>query len=406
MILRTVPNIIDIAKKSQYLAVLDIYGGKVYGGGVDRLLPQKIYTARKSVEWMQDLDGQIAEVRATATITVTSVPSDGANIAVTVDDPILGSIVLGSYTKVTGDSTTALLAQSIATALLANTYNYTIGATGSEIIITCPSGRGADINGGGRLTVSATVVGETAAIATLNTNSLTGISEGVEITMQVNDSSLGVITIGTYTTQAGDNVAATLAPRIAAAVTLQGYTAVASGDNMVVTARTGLGAAMNGLGLFLTWPVSGNVSTTFGGGVTGIGIIPNTLDQFSGGVDTSSGDADLQKVSNYLYWLCSKYALKSQGISGSGSVAPIVEPTDELPVYDFEVTTTSFIVAGQTVKSIPLFEGRQIQLFRGGIIQSTADVGGAYYDWDSVTATLTLINGEAQLGEVIQIYPV
>ncbi len=52
----TVAQIIDIAKKSQYLAQNDIANQGLFGGGVDLLLPNKIYNIRKSVEYWYELD--------------------------------------------------------------------------------------------------------------------------------------------------------------------------------------------------------------------------------------------------------------------------------------------------------------------------------------------------------------
>ncbi len=401
----SVSDIIEIAEKSQYLAAIDIQKKGLLGGGVDEKLPIMIYTVRKSVDWMQTNDAVRSETAATATITITSVPDDGSNITVTVNDPILGSINLGSYTKVSGDSTVNTLAQSIATELGNNTYNYGISVDENVITIQAAPGRGDDINGGGRLTVSASTTSETAATATVNCNSLTSIAEGTLITVQAEDSEDGFITIGTYTTQSGDGVASTLAGRLAAAITLEGYSAVQSGDNMVVTARSGLGADMNGQDLFLSWPVSGNLTTTFSGGVDGIGIIPNTLTQFSGGIPASDGDENLIKTANYLYWLCGGYALTAQGISGTGSVSPIASAPSAPPPYDFEVTNTSFIIAGQSNKTINAFIGYNIQFYRNGQLQSINNTGGTYYTWNSVTGLITLF-GEAQEGEIFQIYPV
>jgi hypothetical protein len=52
----TTNDIIDIAKVSQYLVNLDIIKGGLYGNGIDLNLPQKIYSVRKNVEWLFDLD--------------------------------------------------------------------------------------------------------------------------------------------------------------------------------------------------------------------------------------------------------------------------------------------------------------------------------------------------------------
>lgn len=52
----SISEIITIAKISQYLASNAIRSGGIFGGGVDRLLPRKIYNVRKDVEWMYGID--------------------------------------------------------------------------------------------------------------------------------------------------------------------------------------------------------------------------------------------------------------------------------------------------------------------------------------------------------------
>lgn len=48
----TIPQIIRIAKISQYLCANEIGGGGLYGAGIDLKLPRKLYLVRKNVEWM------------------------------------------------------------------------------------------------------------------------------------------------------------------------------------------------------------------------------------------------------------------------------------------------------------------------------------------------------------------
>lgn len=52
----TVTEIINIARASQYLATVAIGRGGLYGGGIDKLLPRKIYAIRKDVEWLFGID--------------------------------------------------------------------------------------------------------------------------------------------------------------------------------------------------------------------------------------------------------------------------------------------------------------------------------------------------------------
>jgi len=119
----------------------------------------------------------------------------------------------------------------------------------------------------------------------------------------------------------------------------------------------------------------------------------------------SSTDTSLIQTSNYLYALCAPYnqqAINMLAISG-GSISP-VSPINSPEPYDFEVTSSSFIVDGQSVKNIPLFRGYNLLFIRGNIPQSQVNIGGNYFTWDKNTGDLQIF-GAAQLGEIIQLYP-
>lgn len=62
----TVSEIISIAKVSQYLAQVDILKKGLFGGGIDRLLPRKLYCIRKNVEWMYEVDAADTTLTATS----------------------------------------------------------------------------------------------------------------------------------------------------------------------------------------------------------------------------------------------------------------------------------------------------------------------------------------------------
>jgi len=407
--LKSVSTIIDLAKKSQYLALIDIANGGLYGRGVDPKLPAKLYWNRKTVERVQDMDGIYAEERATATITIDAIGVTGVTFEVIVNDPELGEISLGLYTQVGGDTTTAILASSIYTELTNNAYEYEISVDDNVITITAPEGYGDTINGDNRLSVEASTVAEVAATATFNCTSLIGLSLGTEISIQVEYPASTYTEIGTYTTVSGDNVAATLAANLVVALTgnPEGYgVAVDSSINLRVTAVAGQGADINGNELFFSWNGGLNsAATTFSGGVTESDGIESTLAQFSGGVTASTGDENLRRCANYLYWLCGGYALTAQGISGEGGVAPIVANFDLPEPYDFTVSNTSFIIAGQQSKSITNFITYNILFVRGGIVQSKNDPGdgSSYYTWNSTTGLFN-VYPEAALGETFLIY--
>lgn len=52
----TTLEIINIAKISEYLAQVDVAKGAMFGQRVTPLTPKILYTERKAVEWMYDLD--------------------------------------------------------------------------------------------------------------------------------------------------------------------------------------------------------------------------------------------------------------------------------------------------------------------------------------------------------------
>jgi hypothetical protein len=59
-------QVIRIAKVSQYLAENDIDKKGLYGGGMDLLLPKKLYSIRKNVSWMYQMNPSDSSLQATA----------------------------------------------------------------------------------------------------------------------------------------------------------------------------------------------------------------------------------------------------------------------------------------------------------------------------------------------------
>ena len=90
------------------------------------------------------------ETKATAIQTVTTVGTNGDVVTIKFTNPIDNSVVtLGTYTKVSGDSTALLVATAIVAAINANTYltgfTATVGATGA-FTITAKAGLGSSVN--------------------------------------------------------------------------------------------------------------------------------------------------------------------------------------------------------------------------------------------------------------------
>ena len=111
-------------------------------------------------------------------------------------------------------------------------------------------------------------------------------------------------------------------------------------------------------------------------------------------------------VANYLYWLCGKFALEGQFIItgvGGGTVIPIMPGSTPKPL-EFEVTTSSFMVNGQSTVSIPSFIGYNLLFVRSNVPQSIIDMGGSYFSWSKVTGQFVCYPA-AVSGELFQLYP-
>lgn len=118
-------------------------------------------------------------------------------------------------------------------------------------------------------------------------------------------------------------------------------------------------------------------------------------------------DDRLIPIANYLYWLCDRWVLIAQNITGSGgAVAPIAGNT-QTP-YEFIVdASTSFIIDGQSSKTITAFIGFNVIFVRNNITQSTVDLGGgsSYFNWSKSTGLFTIFPAAFE-NELFQIYPV
>ena len=120
-----------------------------------------------------------------------------------------------------------------------------------------------------------------------------------------------------------------------------------------------------------------------------------------------STDTRLIPIANYLYWLCDRWALIAQNISGNGGSVATISGTTQTP-YEFIVdASTSFIISGQSSQTITAFIGFNVIFVRNNITQSTVDAGGgsSYYSWNKSTGLFT-ISPAAVLTELFQIYPV
>ena len=105
--------------------------------------------------------------------------------------------------------------------------------------------------------------------------------------------------------------------------------------------------------------------------------------------------------------LCGQYIFEAQEATGSGGSITPITPSNAPDEYDFEVSASSFIADGDSsVTFPPSWEGFNILFVRNNITQSKVNQGGTYFSWDKTTRTFTLINGNANTGELFQIYPI
>lgn len=144
---RSVLDIINIAKVSQYLAANDVANGELYGKRAVGNLPIILYVERKAVEWRYNKEGVTIAQSAISTITVDSLEGEGTGYLFEITDPQLGLITLGEYTEASGDTDTTILAASITAELNNNSYGYTFTSIGDEIFCTAPLRLGGAVNG-------------------------------------------------------------------------------------------------------------------------------------------------------------------------------------------------------------------------------------------------------------------
>jgi hypothetical protein len=241
------------------------------------------------------------ETKATATYILTNAGTAGDKINFTITEPLGITVDLGTYTKVTADSTVNSLGDSIAAMINAGTkdHGYTCVNTTGSLVIKARAGLGIYLNGTLPLvaTISAGAImagnfDEVAAIAYyLVTNKGT---DADTIKLQVVESVTVTVELGTYTKITGDDtvtkVAAALKLMVNTGTATHHYTSDNTAGNFKLIARPGLGTQLNS-GSPLVVTLGGNITPTIAG----------TITQFSGGsvLNFSGGIASLQAVWHY-----------------------------------------------------------------------------------------------------------
>ena len=119
-------------------------------------------------------------------------------------------------------------------------------------------------------------------------------------------------------------------------------------------------------------------------------------------------DDTLRGVADYLIWMCGSYGLQAQYIiSGSGGGTVVPSANTRPSRLDFVVSTSSIIPTGNSGLTIPQFVGWNLMFSRGGIEQSTVDIGdgSSWFSWNRDTGTFGCTPA-AQEGEQFILTPV
>jgi hypothetical protein len=142
--MQTIPEIINIAKISGYLADNAVDANKVFVfGSLDKDLPKKIYMEYSALEWSYNQNYVATGARGSFLISGNS--ADIQSIIVSVVDPVLGLIVIGTYNILITDTTNALIATGLAAAITG--YGYSAFSADETVYVTAPIYESASING-------------------------------------------------------------------------------------------------------------------------------------------------------------------------------------------------------------------------------------------------------------------
>jgi hypothetical protein len=135
--------------------------------------------------------------------------------------------------------------------------------------------------------------------------------------------------------------------------------------------------------------------------------IAMATDSLRWGYEGNPAASTLRETANYCLWLYGKYGQQAQYIisgTGGGSVIPIPGGNLPLPIQ-FIVSSSSYMVTGQSSKTISSFVGFNLLFARGSQSQSTINTEPTWYSWDRDTAAFTCTPA-AQEGELYQFYAI
>lgn len=120
--------------------------------------------------------------------------------------------------------------------------------------------------------------------------------------------------------------------------------------------------------------------------------------------DLDPSETSLSATSKYLYALCGKYALAAQAVTGTGgSIAPVNPSSSIPPPIEFVVdASTSYMIDGQSSKTISQFVGYNVIFNRDNIPQAQVNTNGTYFTWNRITGLFT-VYGAAATDELFSI---
>lgn len=361
------PSVATILNNAPIACVLsqnDVDKGALYGKRLDPELPVKIYATYKVIKKIYDYSPVVLPVNATGSIQITAIGNVGDDIQVLVNDPFLGSISLGVYTQVSGDTDTTILAGHIAAELNSNGYGYYVTSATDTISITARLGIGSSINGGGRLTAIGSNTSEILAQALISGLALG--STGFVYTVTSAEPIAGIVTLASYTQQSSDSTLDILAASIMNAINIgvSGYyTQGVTATTFYILSRSGLGSSINGYNATISWNTSSTTSA-FSGGAYAVTVIPHTITQFSGGVTGVELSTAIIATSNYLWELMGRYGIRALAYTGGGggSVSPVTPDEVATPIT---IGSSDFTDATHWNKAT--YAGKPLVVFSNGI---------------------------------------
>ncbi len=144
---QTIPDIIELSRICQYLASNGIDFGNAFEGGTSlEQLSKKIYDIRKGLEWAYDQNYIAASAVGSFLVEDDGNGfNEGDVINVYSPDPVLGTVLIGTYVLNSSDTTTTLIAQHTAAAI--NGFGYTGTNNGALAVVTAPFVLGNLMNG-------------------------------------------------------------------------------------------------------------------------------------------------------------------------------------------------------------------------------------------------------------------